>query len=159
MCDEKGDKNCIHYKAVTYNITLKQCPQRLSSQTCTCYLLGKIFKHCHVRNGVGYFLWNRTVWVSTTNDGGVVYAKYCPFDYCNKSQEAADESIDIDTKSELQFANQQTGKLCGKCKLNESYSLAIGSCRCAKCKNDNHSFSLQLLDSCSCFSSVLSLSL
>ena len=136
-CDERDDKDCIHYMPVIYDITLSQCPPGfyLSNQRCNCYLLGEVFKDCHISTGIGYFLWNRTAWVSTTNDNGVVYARYCPFDYCNKSQDAADEWINIQNQ-DSQCAYQRTGKLCGKCKLSENYSLAIGSSQCTKCDSD-----------------------
>ena len=137
-CDIWDDSSCIHYIPVIYNITLRQCPPGfyLSNQSCICYLLGEVFKGCNISNGIGYILWNRTAWVSTTNNNGVVYARYCPFDYCNKSQDAADEWIDIQNQ-DSQCAYKRTGKLCGKCKWNESYSLAIGSSQCTKCDYDN----------------------
>ena len=137
-CDVRGNSSCTHYIPVVYNIILRQCPPGfyLLNQRCNCYLLGEIFKDCLIRNGIGYFLWNRTAWVSTTNNNGIVYARYCPFDYCNKSQVAADESIDIQNQ-DSQCTYKRTGKLCGKCKWNEHYSLAIGSSQCAKCYNDN----------------------
>lgn len=136
-CGERNDTSCIHYMPVIYDVTLRECPPGfyLSNQVCTCYLLEEVFKDYKIINGIGYFLWNGTAWVGTTDDGGVVYSRYCPFDYCNKSQDVIDELIDL-RNQDLQCAHKGTGKLCGKCKLNENHSLAIGSSQCTKC--DSH---------------------
>ena len=138
-CDVRYDSNCIHYVSVTYDITLCQCPPGfyLSNQRCDCYLHGEVFQSCSINNSIGYFLWNRTAWVSTTSDSGVVYAEHCPFDYCNKSKDAAREQVDIHNEVDAQCAYNRTGRLCGKCRLNENYSLAIGSSQCIQCEKDS----------------------
>ena len=128
----------IHYATLTYNIIMNPCPSGfyLSDQRCNCLLHSEAFQNCSINNGLAYFSWNSTKWVNTEN-GSVVYAQYCPFDYCNKCQATACVQINLPDEADFQCAYNRTGRLCGKCKQNESYSLAIGSSQCVPCKNNN----------------------
>ena len=143
-CD-RGQNNfetCIHYAPVTYNFNMNlTCPPGFYlfdfNRSCDC-IHHKFFKHCYIRNRVGYFTWERRSWVDVTNDE-VIYAEYCPFNYCNKSQDVTDQliTINLPNDADSQCAYERAGRLCGQCKQDEniSFSLAIGSSRCVECSD------------------------
>ena len=124
---------CAHFTPVFYNITLRPCPPgfTLIDERCTCYLKHVLFENCKIANGIGYFSWNNTAWV-TINDQVLHYSTYCPFDYCS----ITDKEIYLQNDSDTQCAFNRAGRLCGGCK--ENYSLAIGSSHCIHCPNNNN---------------------
>ena len=127
------DRNCIHLTPVFFYITLLPCPPgfTLHDERCTCYLEHVFFENCNIANGIGYFSWNETAWV-TINGEAIQYNTHCPFDYCN----IAGKEINLQNDSDSQCAFNRAGRLCGGCK--ENYSLAIGSSHCIHCPNNNN---------------------
>ena len=71
------------------------------------------------------------MWLNISNEG-VIFATYCPFDYCTKVRNLRD----LDLFSNSQCALYRAGRLCGGC--SENHSLAIGSSHCIHCPNNNH---------------------
>ena len=125
--------DCVHLAPVFINITLLPCPPgfTLKDEHCTCYLEHVLFESCSIVNGIGYFSWNRTAWVSIS-DQEIQYNTYCPFDYCN----ITGKEFNLQNDSDSQCAFNRAGRLCGGCK--ENYSLAIGSSHCIYCPNNNN---------------------
>ena len=126
--------DCKHVTPVFLNITVRQCPQgfALFNQSCDCYLRNVLFSSCGIISGVGYFMWNRTAWVSTYN-AGILHNIHCPFDYCTL---LTNTPYDLQDDPDSQCAFNRAGRLCGGCK--ENYSLAIGSSHCIHCPNYNN---------------------
>lgn len=171
-CDGRYNETCFHHTPVIFNLNVNtRCPPGfylLSDKRCECLVVEDLqpFRNCYniIWNYKGYFAWERRAWANTNDNSNVIYADYCPFNYCcNKS---SDQLINISLPGDAGFQciNGRTGRLCGKYNQNEGFSLAIGSSQYIKCNNnklkDYHSsFSLQLQGSCSYFSSVLSISL
>ena len=143
-CDE-GQNNfnsCIHYAPVTYEFSMDlTCPPgfHLFNRSCDCLCRRcdnvELFKNCSIFNHSGYFTWDRKSWVGITNKSEVIYAEYCPFNYCSKSQNATDQliTVNLPNNTDSQCAYNRTGMLCGQCKDN--FSLAIGSSRCIECND------------------------
>ena len=127
-CDYKD-----HITPVFFHFTILPCPAgfKLSNQSCDCYLHDTLFDNCSIVNGIGYFSWNKTVWVSIEEDA-LLYSTHCPFDYCNTTG----KEINLQNDSDSQCAFNRAGRLCGGCK--ENYSLAIGSSHCIHCPNNNN---------------------
>ena len=125
--------DCFHIAPVFFDVTLLPCPLgfTLKDKHCTCYLKHVLFESCNVMNGIGYFFWNKTAWV-TINDQVIQYSTYCPFEYCI----ITGKEINLQNNSDLQCAFNRAGRLCGGCK--ENYSLAIGSSHCIHCPNNNN---------------------
>ena len=125
--------DCLHTAPVFFNLTLFPCLPgfTLIAERCTCYLKHVLFESCSIVNGIGYFSWNRTAWVSIS-DQEIQYNTHCPFDYCN----ITDRQIDLQNNSDTQCAFNRAGRLCGGCKKN--YSLTIGSSHCIHCPNNKN---------------------
>ena len=126
--------DCWRITPVFFNVTLLPCPPGFTlkdKQGCTCYLEHILFESCSIVNGIGYFSWNQTAWVSIS-DQRIQYNTYCPLDYCN----ITGKEIDLQNDYDSQCAFNRAGRLCGGCK--ESYSLAIGSSHCIHCPNNNN---------------------
>ena len=139
-CDDVYPRNVNcqykdHVTPVFFNISLLECPAGFKllpyNQSCDCYLHNILFDSCDIRNGAGYFLWTKTIWVSIEN-GLLLYNTHCPFDYCN----AIGKDINLHDDFDSQCAFNRAGRLCGGCKTN--YSLAIGSSHCIHCHNNNN---------------------
>ena len=124
---------CMHFSPTYFHIALLPCPSgfTLKAEHCVCYLQQVLFDNCSIVNGIEYFSWNKTAWVSIRNEG-IQYNTHCPFDYCNIN----DEHINLQDESDSQCAFNRAGRLCGGCKDN--YSLAIGSSHCIHCPNNNN---------------------
>ena len=124
---------------VFIDVTLLPCPPgfSLTDAGCDCYkVLSDHGVKCQFANGKGTLSWDSTIWFDKRTNGtnkGVIFAYYCPMDYCNSSKEL---SIDLEDNSDTQCAFNRTGKLCGGCK--GGYSLAIGSSHCIHCPNNNN---------------------
>ena len=127
------DEDCFHIAPVFFDVTLLPCPPgfTLKDKRCTCYLKHVLFESCNVMNGIGYFFWNKTAWV-TINDQVIQYSTYCPFEYCI----ITGKEINLQNDYDSQCAFNRAGRLCGGCK--ENYSLAIGSSHCIHCPNNNN---------------------
>ena len=125
-----------HLTPIFFNITLLECPAGFKllpyDQSCDCYLHNILFDSCSIKNGAGYFLWTKTIWVSIEKNGLLLYNTHCPFDYCN----ITGKDINLRDDSDSQCAFNRAGRLCGGCKAN--YSLAIGSSHCIHCHNNNN---------------------
>ena len=126
-------QDCLHMAPVFFSLTLLPCPPgfTLIDKRCTCYFKHTLFESCSIVNGIGYFLWNNTAWVSI-NSKGIQYNTHCPFEYCN----ITGKEIDLQDASDFQCAFNRARTLCGSCK--ENYSLAIGSSHCIHCPNNNN---------------------
>ncbi len=126
-----------HLTPVFFNITLLECPAGFKllphNRSCDCYLHNILFDGCSIKNGTGYFLWTKTLWVSIEKNE-LVYSTHCPFDYCNATRRGIDINLQDDSDSQCAF--NRAGRLCGGCKAN--YSLAIGSSHCIHCPNNNN---------------------
>jgi predicted outer membrane repeat protein len=127
-----------HLTPVFFNITFLECPAGFKllpyNQSCDCYLHNVLFDSCDIKNGTGYFLWTKTLWVSIEKNGLLLYSTHCPFDYCNATGKGIDINLQDDSDSQCAF--NRAGRLCGGCKAN--YSLAIGSSHCIHCPNNNN---------------------
>ena len=131
FCHLTDDKACIHITPVYLEITILPCPPGflLRDGHCDCYLVE--IENCSIVNGIGYFSWNTTAWMSIENNA-LLYSSPCPVDYCN----ITGKNIDLQHDSDSQCAFNRAGRLCGHCKDN--YSLAIGSSHCIYCPNNNN---------------------
>ena len=134
-CDYR-DELCFLVALVFLDITLLPCPPGLTllenPPICDCYpVLTDNDVKCEIINKRGLFSWNSDLWVNVT-EAGVLYGKYCPFNYCN----AKNQQIDLKDDSDSQCAFNRAGRLCGGCK--EGYSLAIGSSHCIRCPKNNN---------------------
>ena len=69
-----------------------------------------------------------TVWVSYSNESGVVAHTHCPFGYCRPEQTL----VDLDYP-DTQCTQNRSGVLCGGCENGSS--VALGSSRCIQCTN------------------------
>ena len=145
-CDGRYSETCFHYTPVIYNLTMNtSCPpgfyRRRVAQRCECLVKDSPpFGDCHIWNYSGYFTWERHAWADTTDDGGMIYAHYCPFNYCKKSQNLSDQKITLSLPDEarLQCADGRTGRLCGRCNHDDNFSLAIGSSQCIDCSSSKN---------------------
>ena len=125
-----------HRISTSMNLTILPCPIGFSllvePPRCNCNpILTSNGVTCSIINGKGYFSWSSTLWISV-NKLGIVYAKYCPLNYCDP----ADKLIELKDNPSAQCAFNRAGRLCGGCK--ENYSLAIGSSHCIHCPNNNN---------------------
>ena len=144
-CD-RGQSNleaCIHYAPITFNLSMKlTCPPgfHLYNQSCDCLHHVIFFKTCYICHHMhsGYFSWERRSWANASTDQ-VIYAEYCPFNYCKKPQNDTDQIVKIILPDDVdsQCAYNRAGRLCGQCKQDENinFSLAIGSSRCVECSD------------------------
>ena len=127
-----------HLTPVFFDFTFLQCPAGFNkplsdSQSCDCRLRDILLNSCTIKNGIGYFSWNKTVWVGI-EEGALLYSALCPFGYCNMT--VISSEIHLPNDSDSQCAFNRAGRLCGGCKDN--YSLAIGSSHCILCPNNNN---------------------
>ena len=127
-CYNYSDVYCSHTTPVYFNISLLPCLPGFTILSeppkCNCYpALSANGVQCKIINGTGYFSWNNSLWMNI-KDSGVIYSKYCPFGYCNKSQ----GHINLQNNPDAQCSFNRAGLLCGGCR--ENYSLAIGSSHC-----------------------------
>ena len=125
-----------YYTSVLLNITILPCPPGLTLSNnppkCDCYkVLTDNHVTCEIKNGTGYFIWSGNMWINIS-DNGIIYAMYCPFDYCTLVSKIINMQHDPDS----QCAFNRAGRLCGGCK--DGYSLAIGSSHCIHCPNSNN---------------------
>lgn len=86
-----------------------------------------------ITNHTGYIARAGRYWVNATFIGnesnGVVIHKYCPYNYCNPN------NITVDLRyPDTQCAFNHAGTLCGGCR--KGHSLALGTNRCLKCKDN-----------------------
>ena len=95
---------------------------------------------CEIRDHKGYINREGTVWVGVnqndndTNNTYFLISNYCTHNYC------MNEKIAVDlTDPDSQCSQNHSGNLCGRCK--DSFSLLLGSDRCAQC-NDNNGLAL-----------------
>ena len=133
--DQIRCRNKQHLTPVFFNIRISSCPVGFkflqSNQSCECYSHDTLFDSCRIMNGIGYFSWSKTVWVSIEEDA-LLYSTHCPFDYCD----ITGKDFNLQNDSDSQCAFNRAGRLCGGCK--ENYSLAIGSSHCIHCSNNNN---------------------
>ena len=127
---------CSYTTPVYFNISLLPCLPGFTvlgePPKCDCYpALRDNGIQCKIVNGIGYFSWTNNLWMNIKDDGAI-YSKYCPFDYCTKSQ----EQVNLQKNPDTQCTFNRAGPLCGGCK--ENYSLAIGSSHCIHCPNNNN---------------------
>ena len=127
---------CSYATPVFINITVLPCPPGFTllgnPSGCDCYpVLSDNGVACNIVNHTGYFSWKGNLWLSIKEDG-IIYNKYCPFEYCI----TASKQVDLQNNSETQCAFNRAGRLCGGCR--ENYSLAIGSSHCIHCPNNNN---------------------
>ena len=131
-----GKLNYNSSTSTLMNVTILPCPIGFSllgePPRCDCNpILTSNGVTCSIINGKGCFSWSSTLWISM-NKLGIVYAKYCPLNYCDP----AGKLIEIKDNPSAQCAFNRAGRLCGGCK--ENYSLAIGSSHCIHCPNNNN---------------------
>jgi hypothetical protein len=125
-----------YYTPVFINITILPCPSGFvlieDPPRCSCneVLTSKLIK-CDITHGIGYVSWNGKIWIHISNDS-IIYADYCPLNYCIMS----DKRIDVQQDPDAQCAYNRAGRLCGGC--TDGYSLAIGSSHCIHCSNNNN---------------------
>ena len=130
-----NDEYCSHTTPVYFNITLLPCGPGFTllgePPVCDCYpeLTGNGIQ-CRIVNKAEYFSWRSKVWMNV-DGGGVIYNRYCPFDYCQTTS----TELNLLLYPDSQCNNNRAGRLCGNCQDN--YSLAIGSSRCILCSNNN----------------------
>ena len=124
--------------ALSVTVHLDECPLGFnlsSSGECECNnFLAYQQVDCDINNQ--RFLVPDNSWIgfinktqSTNMTGtGVIFHPNCPFGYCLPHNVSITSSTGDD-----QCESHRTGLLCGKCQ--ESYSLTLGSDKCAKCSN------------------------
>ena len=122
---------------VYINVTLEMCPLGFEldemNRSCICDSNINITNStCEIRNHIGYITREGTVWlgVDTSENNTNVYYwhRYCPRDYCNRSQTA----INL-TYPDEQCSSNRSGVLCGRCQAG--CSLELGGNRCITCNN------------------------
>lgn len=64
------------------------------------------------------------------NSRGFVVSSICPYDYCLEPQ-SVEVNLNFPNGSDLQCANNRSGKICGACK--PQFSLSLGQSGCVKC--------------------------
>ena len=136
------------FENLTIHLKKKKCVLKYananSSCGCDCPPQRKLFgMDCNVSpNGCPYITRNHQQWVgfvfpnaNTNENGGVIYHKHCPHDYCKSgtitSLSPCPEEGDFQDKL---CASNRAGILCGSCKTN--YSRVLGSTKCKMCSND-----------------------
>ena len=138
----KGDEDCVQddycsrTTPVYFNIDLLPCGPGLTilgePPGCDCYpVLTENGVECNIINGKSYFSWKDSLWMNIKGDG-VIYNKYCPFNYCEESSKV----LELQNEPDMQCNFNRAGRLCGACK--ENYSLGIGSSHCIQCSNNNN---------------------
>ena len=140
-CDGLRNDTCLHHAPVIYNFNMNTtCPPGFhrGSQSCECLVKDSPpFSDCYILNYSVYFTWSRTAWASI-RDGCVIYAHYCPLNYCSNDSSSQTITLSLPDEASDQCALGRTGRLCGRCDESENFSLAIGSFQCVKCENDNY---------------------
>ena len=92
-----------------------------SSLSCVCdQILQKYTSRCNITNGLSQITRESddTFWVGYDQSQGIV--TYCPFDYC-----VIDRVVFPLNNTDIQFAYNRSGLLCGQCK--NGYSLVLGT--------------------------------
>ena len=126
---------CRDINKLTVKVTFKDCPRGFQLNTsgefdkCDCDKRLKDLDRklsCQIDNET--LNYQGTFWFQHKNKTLEV-CKICPMDYCNKTL----TSLPIPDVNESQCANNRYGVVCGACK--DSFSLALGSSKCAKCSN------------------------
>ena len=139
-------------------VTLRQCPigfnisnsqygyvcdcvETLKVHGITCNITKKTI-HRNSRSWIGICQYQNSsdCHLTDTNDNingsdyGIVFHKYCPYDFCIESD------VHINTGSnrscfdgDIQCAYHRTGVLCGACK--DGYSMILGNSECRHCSN------------------------
>ena len=85
-----------------------------------------IYKKRYSQSWLGFITHNQT--------SEIVFANYCPFDYCNETVKHA-LNVSPPIKGDNQCAYNRSGLLCGGCRDN--LSQVFGSSRCSDCSNYN----------------------
>ena len=129
----------LKIKTATVKLTFKECPIgfSLSNGVCACNaLLGSHGMECVLdpapvvkRSSHSWLGYHNT---SHAGRSGIIYHKYCPFDFCNVGW------VDISTTNtsfdqDALCAYDRTGMLCGQC--SPGLSVVLGSSRCLPCSN------------------------
>ena len=129
---------------VYIHVILEDCPLGFeltkTNRVCDCdENLGRIrdsdqtVVKCEIRDHTGFVTRRGTMWIGAnkrvTNTGIYYWHRYCPRDYCIRSQ------ISIDLRCpDKQCSSNRSGLLCGKCQAG--YSLELGGNKCIECTND-----------------------
>ena len=133
--------SCFKYNGglLTISVNLNQtCPPGFNiselAKSCVCEpRLAKYTNQCNITNGLGQITRDpgQHFWVGYDHlSDELILHPHCTFDYC-----VNDAKIFPLNSTDLQYAYNRTGLLCGYCK--EDYSLVLGTHRCMKCTNSH----------------------
>ena len=137
---DEGIPTDLLYTPPLIKISLLSCPRGFTllanPPACDCFhILTEHKVSCSFMHGIGYHIWNGSMWLNVDTNLNVLIAPNCPFDYCKNSQKVVSFDSAVDG-SDDQCSFNRNGRLCGGCKDN--FSLAIGSSHCLNCLNNKN---------------------
>ena len=118
-------------------VTINQtCPPGFniseSARSCVCEpRLAQYTNQCNITNGLGQITRDSSqhFWVGYNSSSyELILHPHCPFDYC-----VNDAKVFPLNNTDIQYAYNRSGLLCGRCM--EGYSLVLGINQCRKCAN------------------------
>ena len=123
----------IHFRDCTCPLGFQPLSNSKSSKRCECVCDSKLspfITHCDYATS-SVIRVSTNSWISYINDTdppGYVKCQYCPFDYCQHSEDNVSINFNLPNGADAQCSYNRTGTLCGSCRGKSSLSLASSQC-------------------------------